>query len=161
MFLVNLVPLVLLVGVLFGSGVDTAEQTNELRDAIVTVFDKMVEYSLKDDTQSLIKLFHQNATIMMGGLPPVIGHEEIRTLLEILPEKASDIKCILKVVEPMDECADFVYVAIHFEFYNELREKYMDGNGVDVFRKTGDGYKFYITMFNKLNQQTSDSSDSG
>ena len=48
-------------------------------------------------------------------------------MLEILPEKASDIKCILKVMEPMDESADFVYVAIHFEFYNELGEKYMDG----------------------------------
>ena len=45
--------------------------------------------------------------------------------MEVFSERASHIEVNFKVVEPMDKDANLVYSLFHFEFLNELGEKYV------------------------------------
>ena len=48
-------------------------------------------------------------------------------MFEALPETASHIENTYKDVVPMDEDANYVYVTLHFDFFNESGVNYKDG----------------------------------
>ncbi|XP_071801395.1 uncharacterized protein [Asterias amurensis] len=156
MFLVNLVRLLLLVGVLYESGVDATEQLREqpskLRETIKSVVETLCKYSLERNTEGVMSVVDPDAKVLMDGYPAFVGLEEIRTIVEVFTERASHIEVNFKVVEPMDQDANLVYSLFHFEFLNELGEKYVGATQVTIFRKNPDGYKYYIAAVNKHNQ---------
>ncbi len=71
-------------------------------------------------------LIDQDAKALLDGYPAFVGHDEVRTLVELFTERASHMKVDYKAVEPMDTDAKFVYSTLHFEFFNESGDKYID-----------------------------------
>ncbi|XP_033635138.1 uncharacterized protein LOC117296369 [Asterias rubens] len=157
MFLVNLVPLLLLVGVLTQSGVDAdeqlGEQANNLRDTVKSLYDKFIEYSINDDTDALIGLHDEKCSILIDGLPPTTGVDEIRSLLKLIPERAVHIEPTYWDVKAMDSNAEYVYLTVHLDYFNEAGEIIIATNGINILRKNPDGYKVYIVIINRHNQQ--------
>ncbi|XP_071801121.1 uncharacterized protein [Asterias amurensis] len=158
MFLVNLVPLLLVVGVLTQSGVDATEHLEEdqsdLREAVESLFDEFISASLSGNTDAVVSLHDKDAKILVDGFPPATGLDEIRTLVELLPERAAKKKWTVKEVWPMDKDENYVYTMFYFENFNKSGEKYLDGTSLTVLKKDEDQYKFYLVMFNTHNQAT-------
>ncbi len=46
-------------------------------------------------------------------------------MLELIPDRASQISCTYKEVQAMDEDANFVYVAYHVDYFNDSGDKYL------------------------------------
>ncbi|XP_033635673.1 uncharacterized protein LOC117296739 [Asterias rubens] len=154
MFLVNLVPLLLAVGVLTQSGDENlTEEPDNLRDVIICVIENVVRYSNEQDTEAVLSLFDKNAMILIDGFPPFVGHDEIRLVADNIAERAASIEDDYKEIEAMDKDENLVYERHHFKFFNDLGEKYIEGNFLAIFKKTPDGYKFHILMFNKRKQE--------
>ncbi|XP_071801190.1 uncharacterized protein [Asterias amurensis] len=156
MFVVNLVPLLLLVGVLTQSSVDAdehlGEQAIQLKDAIKAVVETVCKYSMEHNTDGVMTMIDPDARALVDGYPAFVGFDEIRTIVEVFPEKAAHIDVDIKEAKPMDKDANLVWSLFHVKFFNEAGEKYNDATQVTIFRKSPDGYKYYIADFNKRNQ---------
>ncbi|XP_071801120.1 uncharacterized protein [Asterias amurensis] len=156
MFPVNLVPLLLVVGVLTRSGVDATEHLEEdqsdLREAVVSLFDKFINASLSGDTDAVVSFHDKDAKILIDGFPPVIGLDDIRTLVELIAERAAEEKWTIQELWPMDKDENYLYIRYHFDYFNKSGENYLDASALAVFKKSDDQYKIHIVMFNTHNQ---------
>ncbi|XP_033645307.1 uncharacterized protein LOC117304802 [Asterias rubens] len=124
-------------------------------ETILSVVDQQVQYCVNDDTDALMTLVDPEITIVMDGYPLLSGFEGAKVMFEALPETASHIENTYKDVVPMDEDANYVYVTLHFDFFNESGVNYKDGSGLFLLKKTADGYKFYIMAISAHDQPSS------
>ncbi|XP_033644896.1 uncharacterized protein LOC117304501 [Asterias rubens] len=160
MILVNLVPMLLLLGVKCESSGDAAEyqreRASDLREKIVSVFDRFLQASYKGDMDALSAVVHPDGQLLIDGLPPISAEQGENMVFHLIFEGVTRVENTYKEIQPMDKDAEYVFISLHFDFYNELDENVMDGSGLFVFRDTTDGYKFYLTMFNKHGQSTAE-----
>ncbi|XP_022110805.1 uncharacterized protein LOC110990227 [Acanthaster planci] len=106
----------------------------------------------QSDFKSVSEIYSVDCKLLPHGKPTVHGREDIPEGLSELRQKGStSLSWVTNEIGPMTGNADVVFELADYKFLKSDGSSVTEGKHVAIWKKTSDGYKMYIDIFNENN----------
>jgi len=121
----------------------------ELHDIISKQNAAFAKYFAANDMESLKNLYTEDCKVMPQGSDTKIGNQAIPEVMGgLITAGAASVSLVADEVGPLGGNADMVFERGHFKFCKADGSQLAVGKYVVIWKKTADGYKLYIDIFN-------------
>ncbi|XP_022094122.1 uncharacterized protein LOC110981138 [Acanthaster planci] len=138
----------------------SAVTNDEVASKISQVNHAIQECIKANDAACVLKYYHDDVRFMPDGQATVIGKKNVEPFLGWVKDERK-LKWRSDETGVMDPKANFVFERTREKIYLKEDTLVLDGKGVIIWKKTDDGYKIYVQIYNYNTQSQQTQKPSG